>query len=99
MIRFVLAAALLAMAPTAALSDNGPAAPADPAAAAAITAPAAPGKPEKLIDSNTVVCKSYAQTGTRLPKKVCLTKAEWFYEHTSAKDALRNKHELDPRYK
>jgi hypothetical protein len=39
-----------------------------------------------------------AQTGTRFTKKVCLTKAEWFYEHTSAMDALRNKHPLDRRY-
>jgi len=97
MIRFVLASALLAMAPTAALSDNGPAAPADPSPAAAATSPAAPAK--RVIDGDTVVCKSIAQTGTRLPKKVCLTKAEWFYEHTSAMDALRNKHELDPHYR
>lgn len=78
---------------------SGPAL-ADPTpAAAATTPPAAAAKQAKAIDDDTVVCKSYAQTGTRLPKKVCLTKAEWFYEHTSAMDALRNKHELDPHYK
>ena len=92
MIRFVLAAALLAMAPTAALSDNGPAAPADPAAAAATTT-AAPAK--RVVDGDTVVCKSIAQTGTRFPKKMCLTKAEWAYQHSSAVDALRNNHPLD----
>jgi hypothetical protein len=77
----------------------GPASAADPTPAAATTTPpAVPAKPVNVIDGDTVVCKSLAQTGTRFPKKVCLTKAEWFYEHTSAMDALRNKHELDPHY-
>ena len=93
MIRFVLAGALLAIAPTAALSDNGPAATADPAPAAAVTSPAAPAK--RVVDEDTVVCKSIAQTGTRFPKKMCLTKAEWAYQHSSAVDALRNNHPLD----
>ena len=71
---------------------------ADPTPAAATTPPALPAKPVNMIDGDKVVCKSLAQTGTRFAKKVCLTKAEWFYEHTSAMDALRNKHELDPHY-
>ena len=78
---------------------SGPASAADPTPATApTTPPAVPAKPVNVIDGDKVVCKSLVQTGTRFPKKVCLTKAEWFYEHTSAMDALRNKHELDPRY-
>ena len=77
----------------------GPASAADPTPpAATAAAPATMAKPVNVVDGDKVVCKSIAQTGTRFPKKVCLTKSEWFYEHTSAMDALRNKHELDPTY-
>ncbi len=76
----------------------GPAWAADPTPAAATTPPAQTAKPVNMIDGDKVVCKSLAQTGTRFAKKVCLTKAEWFYEHTSAMDALRNNHPLDQKY-
>jgi hypothetical protein len=77
----------------------GSASAADPTPATATTTPpAATAKPVNVIDGDKVVCKTLAQTGTRFTKKVCLTKAEWFYEHTSAMDALRNKHPLDRRY-
>ena len=78
---------------------SGPAWAADPTPTAATTvAPAAAAKPVNVVDGDKVVCKSIAQTGTRFPKKVCLTKSEWFYEHTSAMDALRNNHPLDQKY-
>jgi hypothetical protein len=70
-----------------------PALAADPTVAA--TTPAPPPKQAKVVDDDAVVCKSFAQTGTRFEKRVCLTKAQWAYEHTSAMDALRNNHPLD----
>jgi hypothetical protein len=75
---------------------SGPVSATDPTpAAAATTPPAATAKQVNVIDGDTVVCKSIAQTGTRFPKKVCLTKADWAYQHSSAVDALRNNHPLD----
>ncbi len=72
---------------------SAPAWAADPTPA--IATHATPAKPVNVIDGDTVVCKSIAQTGTRFPKKVCLTKADWAYQHSSAVDALRNNHPLD----
>jgi endonuclease YncB( thermonuclease family) len=95
----LLGMSMLVTGPASAADPTPAAADPTPAAAATTTPPAAPAKPVNVVDGDKIVCKTYSQTGTRFPKKVCLTKAEWFYEHTSAMDALRNKHELDPHYK
>lgn len=76
---------------------TGPASAADPTQSAATTTPPA-AKPVNVIDGDKIVCKSFAQTGSRFTKKVCLTKAEWLYEHSSAVDAFRNNHPLDRKY-
>ena len=48
-----------------------------PAIAAFDTAPA-PGTPaDPTADGNKVICKEQKDTGTRFPKKKCMTKAQW----------------------
>jgi hypothetical protein len=78
----------------------GPAPAADPTPATATTTPpAAAAKPVHAIDDDTIVCKTFLVTGSRLgAKKRCMTKAEWRYQGTSAVDFFRTSHALDRHY-
>ena len=51
-------------------------------------APAAAADTTKISDPDKVVCKNEAAAGSRLPKRVCATKAEWERRRQEARDSL-----------
>ncbi|MFN3585342.1 hypothetical protein [Phenylobacterium sp.] len=50
--------------------------------------PAAAEGAKKADDANKMICKSEAVAGSRMPKRICATKAEWEQRRLDAKDAL-----------
>lgn len=52
------------------------------------TGAAADGAKAKADDANKMVCKNEAVAGSRMPKRVCATKAEWEQRRADAKEAL-----------
>lgn len=81
MISLVLAAALVAGAPS-----EPPAA--EPTAATAATPAAAPAKADKP-KPDAMVCKKEAVLGSRLPTRVCLRQEEWDQRKTESRDELQ----------
>jgi hypothetical protein len=94
--RVLFPGVLILAAAGAALADP-PAPPASPTqtATAAPVAKVAAAKAANARDDQKVVCKYEQVTGSRLEgHKVCMTKADWAAQSSSAMDAMRNNRPL-----
>ncbi len=81
-----MALATLAFAAVLASIASEPASTIPPAARAASTATAATMAPTNAPDTDPMVCKSIAVTGTRFPTKVCARKSEWADRSQAARE-------------
>lgn len=58
------------------------------AAIADNAAPAAPAAPAKKDNSQKIICKTEEIVGSMIPKRVCMTRAEWDKMAQADKDAI-----------
>jgi len=48
-------------------------------------------KPTKVADPNKIVCRTEEVVGSKIPKRVCLTRQQWDKIKDDAKDALNER--------